>query len=172
MKRLLPYVKESSYDFVNDELNDIPDEEQNTYLEDILFIISYENRKIADYISDVLPDLRYIESQLYEAEKALLVYYLLDFEAMSENIMLPKVAEATMDSVNRDFSRRGTDYIKEKASEVKETNPIIYWYYLRVPTNAEEITKDVYNGLIVYNMLERQAEAELMKKEFKIDKIF
>jgi hypothetical protein len=172
MKRLLPYVQENSYDHLNDELNETSEVEYYNYLEDILFDMKDNNKEIVNYLYSVLPDSYDNNSQLDVIETGLLVYHLLDLEAMSENIMLPKVSKATVNSVNRDFSRGGINYMKEKVSKVKKTNPLIYWYYLRFPTNSEDMDNDTYNGFIVYNLLERQAEAELMKKNFNIGKAF
>jgi len=87
---------------------------------------------------------------------------------MKENY-LPRVRPEITCSMEQDLVHHSDkSYIKEKLGHLKKHNPVIYTFLKTFSKASHDPIMTMFSGLIIYKMLESQAEADFLNSELDI----
>ena len=180
-KGLLPIVDEDIGRIVKAE---IPEGKERQYLAEIIERLSArDNPHLGDFISRYSINMQSQDLLLTATYSAVVVYRLLESQAEADSrngkeTALPMVKEGMVPRVQADVKKADVKKggIKEYLSEMiqrlaTEDNPLIANFMVKyakgMPTQKLQGTVAPI-GLMVYRILESQAEADKLKKEFRI----
>jgi len=87
--------------------------------------------------------------------------------------LLPIVQEEVVRAVQEEFRQRGYNYVKETLERIKQDNPLVGFYideFVKRNQNLSPLLSPSllieYATIFVYRLIESQAEAEKMNREF------
>lgn len=87
---------------------------------------------------------------------------------MKENY-LPVVKPEITGSMEQDLMYHSDQsYIKEKLRHLKKKNPVVHAFLKNFSKASKDPIMTVFGGLIIYKMLESQAEADFLNSELDI----
>lgn len=83
-----------------------------------------------------------------------------------KNNYLPTVKPEITCSMEQDLLRHSDEsYVKEKLLHIKHKNPVVHAFLTSFSRASNDPVMTMFCGLIIYKMLESQAEADLMNSE-------
>lgn len=87
-----------------------------------------------------------------------------------KNNYLPLVKPEISCSMEQDLIQHSDDsYVMDRLHHLSENNPVIYTFLKEFSKQSSDPIFTLFSGLIVYKMLESQAEADEMNSEYKIN---
>lgn len=79
---------------------------------------------------------------------------------------LPTVKPEITCSMEQDLLRHSDEsYVKEKLRHLKKKNPVVHAFLKAFSAASKDPIMTLFGGLIIYKMLESQAEADFMNSE-------
>lgn len=155
-KGLLPVVTKEIAHLVQAEIL-----KNKNYIVKSLEHIRENNPLVADFIEDIsLSRTKNIDSSLNMIYSSTVVYSLLEKEGP-----LPVVSRDICGIVQEELLQtQKNDYVISIMNQLKEDNPHIISFVANLATKSHRPLEIAYASLIVYKLLERQAESDLKKQ--------